>query len=89
MQNVIEVLFCEFCEIFKNIYYANVCEGLLLKKKIFTRVSIPKILDFYYKRNRQLFYYEGTSSYIPLKILEHVNRVVFQNSSELLLLSIP
>ena len=40
------------------------------------------------KRNR-LFYYEGTLSYIPLKIPERVNRVIFQNSSELLLLNIP
>ena len=31
----------------------------------------------------QLFFYEGTSSYIPLKTPE---RVIFQNSSELLLL---
>ena len=35
-----------------------------------------------YKRNRQLFYYEWISSYIPLKIPERVNRVIFQNSSE-------
>ena len=35
------------------------------------------------------FYYEGTSSYIPLKILEPVNRVIFENSSELFLPKIP
>ena len=30
--------FCEFCEIFKDTYFGNVCERLLLKSKIFTRV---------------------------------------------------
>ena len=73
---------CKFCEIFKDIYFANVCEALLLKNNIFTKVSFRKILGFYCKWNRQLFYYEGTSSYIPLQILERVNRVIFQNSSE-------
>ena len=47
-----------------------------------------KILGFYYKRNRQLFYYEDTSPYITLNILERINRVIFRNSSELLLLNI-
>ena len=51
--------------------------------------SFHNILGFCYKRSRQLFYYEGTLSYIILKILERVNRVIFQNSSELLLLKIP
>ena len=83
------MLSCEFCETFKNIYFANVCEDLPLKSKISTGVSFRKILGFYYKRNRQLFSYEGTSSYIPLKIPERVSRVIFQNSSELLLLKIP
>ena len=55
---------------------------------IITGVSFRKILGFYYKRNRQLFYYERTLSYIPLKIPERVNRVILQNSSELLLLKI-
>ena len=64
------MLSCNFCEILKNIYFTNVCEGLPPKNKIFTRVSFRKILGFYYKRNRQIFYYEGTSSYIPLKIPE-------------------
>ena len=59
-----------------------------LKSKIFTGVSFRKILGFYYKRERQLFYYEGTSSYIPLKIPERVNSVISQNSSELFLLKI-
>ena len=85
MQNLVQVLSSEFCEIFKNIYFANVCEGLPLKSKIFTGVSFRKILGFYYKRNRQLFHYEGTSSFIPLKTRELVNTVSFRNSSELLL----
>ena len=74
--------------LYKNIYCANVCEGMPLKSKIFTGVSFRKILGFYYKRKRQLFYYEGTSSCIPLKIPERVNKVISQNSSELLLLKI-
>ena len=89
MQYVIQVLSCEFREIFTKIYFANVCEGLPLKSKIFTGVSLRKNLDFHYKQNRQLFYYEGTSSYISLKTPERLNRVVFQNSSEWLLLEIP
>ena len=72
-QNLVEVLSCEFCEIFKDIYFANIYEGLPIKNKIFTRVSFRKILGFFYKWNRQLFYHERTSSYIPLKILERVN----------------
>ena len=69
MQNLVQALSCAFCKIFKKIYFANACEGLPLKSKIFTQVSFRKSLDFYYIPNRQLFYYEGTSSYIPLKIL--------------------
>ena len=60
-----------------------------LKSRIFTRVSFRKILGFYYKQKRQLFYYEGTSSCTLLKIFERVNRVASQDSSELLLLKIP
>ena len=60
-----------------------------LKSKIFTGVSFRKVLGFYYKLKKQLFYYDGTSSYISLKIPERVNRVISQNSSELLLLKIP
>ena len=89
MQNLVQVLSCEFWEIFKNIYFANVCQDLILQSKIFTGISFRKMLGFYYKRNRQLFYYEGTSSYIPLEIPERVNRVIFWKSSELLLLKIP
>ena len=77
MQNLIEVLSCEFCEIFKNIYFANLYEGLPLKNKIFARISFCKIWSFYYKRNKQLFHSEGTSLFIPLKILERVNRSYF------------
>ena len=74
------MLSCEFCEIFWNIYFANVYEGLPLKNKIFARVSFCKILGFYYKRNTQIFYYEGTWSCNPLKIIERVNMIIFQNS---------
>ena len=52
-------------------------------------LEFRKILGFYYKPNKQLFYCEGTLSFIPLKIDERVNRVIFQNSSELLHLKIP
>ena len=72
----------KFCEIFKNIYFANVFESLPLKSKIVTGVSFRKLLGFYYKRNRQFFYYDGTSSYIPLKIPKSVNKVTLQNFSE-------
>ena len=54
-------------------------------KDIVTGVSFRKILGFYYKRKRQLFYYEGTSSNIPLKIPERLNGVISQNSFGLLL----
>ena len=78
IQNLVQVLSYEFCEIFQNIHFANVCEGLPLKSKIFTGVSFRKILGFYYKRNRQPLYYKGTSSYISLKIPECV--INFQSS---------
>ena len=39
--------------------------------------TFRKILGFYYKRKRKLFYYEGTSSQ-TLKISELVNRVISQ-----------
>ena len=42
----------------KNICFVNVCKGMPLKSKIFTGDSLGKILGFYYKRKRQLFYYE-------------------------------
>ena len=45
--------------------------------KIFTGITFSKDLGFYYKWN---------SSYIHLKIPESVNRVIIQNSSDLLLL---
>ena len=51
------MLSCEFCEIFKDIYFANVCESLPLKNNILSRVSLRKSLDFYYKSNSELFYY--------------------------------
>ena len=67
---------CDFCEIFKNIYFANVREGLPLNCNISAGVSFCKGLVFYYKHNRKLFYHEGTSPYIRLKISERVNRVI-------------
>ena len=75
----------KFCEIFKNIYFSNVCESRLWRVRYFLEFLSVNILGFYYKRKRQLFYYEGISSNIP----ERVNRVNFQNSSQLLLLKIP
>ena len=84
-QNLVEVLCCEFCKIFKDIYFAKVCEDLPLKNKISTGVYFRKILDFYYKWN---FYYEGTSLYVPLTILERANKIIFQTSFEFLVLSI-
>ena len=51
IQNLVQVLYCKFCEIFKKIYFANVCESLLLKKKIFTGVSFHKTLGFHLKQN--------------------------------------
>ena len=51
-----------FWNLYKNIYIAKVCEGMPLKSKIFSGVSFCNVLDFYYKRKRKLFYYEGTSS---------------------------
>ena len=78
----VQVLSCKFCEIVKNIYFANVFVSLPLKSKIFTGVSFRKLLGFYYKRNRQFFYYGGTSLYIPLKIPKSVNKVTLQNFSE-------
>ena len=56
--------------------------------KIFNGVSFCKMLDFYCKRKRQLFYYEGTSS-STLKIPERIDRVISQNSSELFLMKVP
>ena len=81
--------FCELWKIFNNIYFSKACQGPPLKSKIFTGVSFRKILGFYYKRNMRLVYFVGTASYIPLRILERVNRVIFQNSSEFLLLKYP
>ena len=51
-----------FWNLYENIYFTNVCKGMPLISKIFNGVSFPKMLAIYYKRKRQLFYYEGTSS---------------------------
>ena len=51
-----------FWNLYKDIYFANVCEGMPLISKIFTGVSFRKMLGFCYKQKRQLFYCEGTSS---------------------------
>ena len=79
---------CEFCEIYKNIYFANVCEDLLVKSKIINAVFFRKVLGFYYKQNKEPFYYEETAPYIPLKIPERLSRAILQNSSKFLLLKI-
>ena len=47
-----------FGNLYKNIYFENACEDIPLINKIFTGVSVRKMLHFYYKRKRQLFYYE-------------------------------
>ena len=62
---------------------------LFWKKELSTGVSFRKILGFCYRWKRQLFHYERTSLYVPLKILESANRIIFQTSTEFLLLSIP
>ena len=55
IQNLVQVVSCEFCEIFKNTYFENVCEGLSLKRKILTGVSFYNILGFYYERTHNSF----------------------------------
>ena len=72
---------------YKNIYFANVSKGMPLKSKIFSGVSFRKTLGIYCKRKRQLFNYEGISLQ-TLKIPELVNRIIFCNSSELLLIKV-
>ena len=49
-----------FWNLCKNIYFANVCEGMPLISKILTIVSFRKMIHFHYKQKRQLFYYERT-----------------------------
>ena len=49
-----------FWNLYKNIYFTNM--GMSLISKIFTGVSLRKMLHFHYKRKRQLFYYERTLS---------------------------
>ena len=51
-----------FWNLYKNVYFENVCEGMPLISKIFNGVSVRKMLGFYYKQKRKLCYYEGTSS---------------------------
>ena len=41
-----------FWNLYKNIYFANVCEGMSLISKIFTGVSFCKMLGFCYKQKR-------------------------------------
>ena len=48
------MLYCGSCEIFKNIYFANICEGQPLRSKIFRGGFVRNILGFCYKRNGQL-----------------------------------
>ena len=77
-----------FWNLYKNIYFANASDGMPLISKIFTGVSFRKMLHFHYKRKRQLFYYGQTLSK-TLRIPERVNRVISQNSCELLLVKGP
>lgn len=55
----------EYWKVFKNIYFTNVCERLLLQSKIFIGVSFRTISGFYYKQNRKLFYYEKMRAAFP------------------------
>ena len=72
----------------KETYFINVSNRLLLRSDIFVVVSFRKALGFCIKQNRQLFYYERTVSCVSLKIPERLNKVVFQNFFEWLLLKI-
>ena len=89
METLVRVFSCEFYETLKKIYFVKVCDDLLLKSMIFTWVSFRKILGFDYKQNRELFYHERTSPYIPLKNPELAKSVISQNSPDLLPLKIP
>ena len=89
METLVRVFSCEFYETLKKIYFVKVCDDLFLKSKIFTWVSFRKILGFDYKQNRELFYHERTSPYIPLKNPELAKSVISQNSPDLLPLKIP
>ena len=84
-----QVLFSGFWEILKKTYFINICKGLLKKSKVFVGTSFCRASDFYHKRKRQLFYSERTLQCFPVKILRHVNKVVFKNSFERLPLKIP
>ena len=67
----------------KSLRTSNFQTSVALKNKIFPRISFCRFLGFHYKWNRQ-FPLE-----FPLETLERVNRVIFLNYSELLLLNIP
>ena len=60
IETLVQVLYCEFCEIFKKTNFINVYEGLLLKTKIIVRVFFRKGSAFYHAVKEKLFYYEGT-----------------------------
>ena len=77
IQNLVEVLPVNFAKSLRTSVLQTSARAYLWRI-IFTRVSSRKTLGFYHKWNRQLFYYEGTLPYIPLKILEPVNRVIFR-----------
>ena len=70
-------------------YFINVYGWLLFKGKIFAGISFRKVSGFYNKKNRELFYFERTGRYLFLKIPERLNKIVFQNAFEWLLLKIP
>ena len=55
MQNLAEVLSCEFCENFQGIYCANVFAGLPLKNKIFAKLLSVNLWAFTIYRTGMLF----------------------------------
>ena len=86
----VKIIFCKFCEIFKNIYFANICEGLSLKNNIFTRVSFRKTFCFYCMAFTTFtpFTMNELRHMFTWNFLNVLYRVIFQNFSELFLLNI-
>ena len=76
-----------FWEYLDTFYY-----NWLLKSKIFAEVPFLEISGCYYKQNKELFCNESTEGIVRcifLKIPERFSRIIFQNSSERLLVEIP
>ena len=67
-------------------HFINVYGWLFFKSQIFVGVSFRKAAGFYNKKNRQLFYFERTGRYLFLKNPERLNKIIFQNTFEWLLL---